>query len=791
KGVYNYIKEEPDPVTQQPMPRKYFSGGVQLLDLAMTTHPVMEYTQVLPVKGSDAIRIVVDIKMSSAELSPEDTIRVRDFILKKLRNSYPWVKDTESLESYAGWGVAKALTEYSEEKATSSLEAFVRVRGLFRAKDEMIKDSVIHETKTKYKKETARNFEVDKDGQSEVNYIPASDNLEEKVQIQMDVEDKLKLLSPAAFFIIHQYFYQNKPMIEIAQEIHLSEASVSNRIKKILEGLQYNKPVDSDFILKPESGFGEIIKKIKKNLLMTDEDLANELKVKDVFINELEKEKRFPTYNQLYRLAELSGVPLTDLFRKNVSKTEDRIHVNHIILESEGLKDLARDLEMDVKSITSDLIHTLPLRFWRAVQYYYGIDVKKASNAAEVLTNMKAEGYSYNDVSSVRKAREYAFVILRQRISGRQRLAQKIDLDVELITDDKLQQIPEILREVLQMIYGIGKHRITENEDVAAYLETLGYTSPVTGKAYSRKWITRYKVKAENFLRLYLLLGIQSEIGQYQDGPPLKSRRQLRTGWKKEEGDGLDRLNKDIGGKMTTERWNMLLDYQIELLKLYYGIGRKPAANHTEISEEMFKKGFRSSVKKDQPYGETYLNKLRANLVEFLRKTPNGISWLSKDVGIPVEELKKRIGHLSKLEWKILKMSNGIGEPCKATKQEILDELKVRDIRNPEGEFLKDEPALNRVKINAIKRLKGEMRASKNPIGETWQVEDKAMSGQSETGGIDLTSEEFLDVKNSGEEMSWHMDKAMLEEFQKAKGFEPVIVDMQKLEDLGSFLQKF
>ena len=27
KGVYNYIKEEADPITQETVPRKYFSGG--------------------------------------------------------------------------------------------------------------------------------------------------------------------------------------------------------------------------------------------------------------------------------------------------------------------------------------------------------------------------------------------------------------------------------------------------------------------------------------------------------------------------------------------------------------------------------------------------------------------------------------------------------------------------------------------------------------------------------------------------------------------------------------------
>ena len=33
KGVYNYIKEEPDPLTNQPIPRKYFSGGCLLLNV--------------------------------------------------------------------------------------------------------------------------------------------------------------------------------------------------------------------------------------------------------------------------------------------------------------------------------------------------------------------------------------------------------------------------------------------------------------------------------------------------------------------------------------------------------------------------------------------------------------------------------------------------------------------------------------------------------------------------------------------------------------------------------------
>ena len=36
KGVYNYIKEDIDPVTQETIPRKYFSGGTSLSDKAMS-----------------------------------------------------------------------------------------------------------------------------------------------------------------------------------------------------------------------------------------------------------------------------------------------------------------------------------------------------------------------------------------------------------------------------------------------------------------------------------------------------------------------------------------------------------------------------------------------------------------------------------------------------------------------------------------------------------------------------------------------------------------------------------
>ena len=54
KGVYSYIKEEMDPITQSVIPRKYFSGGVQFNALAMTA---ADGAQLASFEGSLAAKI--------------------------------------------------------------------------------------------------------------------------------------------------------------------------------------------------------------------------------------------------------------------------------------------------------------------------------------------------------------------------------------------------------------------------------------------------------------------------------------------------------------------------------------------------------------------------------------------------------------------------------------------------------------------------------------------------------------------------------------------------------------
>jgi hypothetical protein len=55
-------------------------------------------------------------------------------------------------------------------------------------------------------------------------------------------------------------------------------------------------------------------------------------------------------------------------------------------------------------------------------------------------------------------------------------------------------------------------------------------------------------------------------------------------------------------------------------------------------------------------------------------------------------------------------------------------------------------------------------------------------------GGIDLTSNKFLQTQNAGLDIKFDLDPAMLEQLKNSLGFTPVIINIQPLTDLRVFL---
>jgi hypothetical protein len=66
KGVYNYIKEEQDPATQEMIPRKYFSGGMNFAMNATSLgiDKAMKTTSIMPENSNDD-QAVVTVKITA------------------------------------------------------------------------------------------------------------------------------------------------------------------------------------------------------------------------------------------------------------------------------------------------------------------------------------------------------------------------------------------------------------------------------------------------------------------------------------------------------------------------------------------------------------------------------------------------------------------------------------------------------------------------------------------------------------------------------------------------------
>ncbi len=74
KGVYNYIKEEQDPLTQKPIPRKYFSGGTtfnaQAMNAALQMHLDPSFVSQVSISQAQ----IVSVKIDPVSESPDTAV---------------------------------------------------------------------------------------------------------------------------------------------------------------------------------------------------------------------------------------------------------------------------------------------------------------------------------------------------------------------------------------------------------------------------------------------------------------------------------------------------------------------------------------------------------------------------------------------------------------------------------------------------------------------------------------------------------------------------------------------
>jgi len=94
KGAYNYIKDEIDPFTQQLMPRKYFSGGVDETDLdsAMIFRTVSSIPNTIFMNSNGDMHVTADLAMAS-DFGKEITEAFRNAIMEANRVNKTTLKE--------------------------------------------------------------------------------------------------------------------------------------------------------------------------------------------------------------------------------------------------------------------------------------------------------------------------------------------------------------------------------------------------------------------------------------------------------------------------------------------------------------------------------------------------------------------------------------------------------------------------------------------------------------------------------------------------------------------------
>ncbi len=117
RGVYNYIKEEIDPVTQENTPRKYFSGGVvagkavaYTTVIEIASSPQQLNTVVASSTTGNLITAFSTLEPTSASSSLDDKRIKRMLELSKSKDSWDWVSDEWEISEliYSPGGIQKS-----------------------------------------------------------------------------------------------------------------------------------------------------------------------------------------------------------------------------------------------------------------------------------------------------------------------------------------------------------------------------------------------------------------------------------------------------------------------------------------------------------------------------------------------------------------------------------------------------------------------------------------------------------------------------------------------------------
>jgi len=287
-----------------------------------------------------------------------------------------------------------------------------------------------------------------------------------------------------------------------------------------------------------------------------------------------------------------------------------------------GLDELAEDLGVDPKLITSDITNAIDNRYWQVLRHSYGIGVQRAVNQREILNRLRQQGIviagvkgkgPYSGDDSITNLKLTALSILKKMETGMDHLAKDAGLTKKrLYTKDFFNSLPRHHDRLLAYSYGIGVQRSDSQDEAFQKLKQEGIDFKKPKQLAKHRYRVLQQLKALKTGRELIgaQLGIEPE-------------------W----------ITDDVLGKLEgLER----LAIQLE-----FGIGTNRRETMMEIGDDLAKAGFKRTDERPYHRNQIYAIRDRA-LAKIYRTVMGGPGWDAEKLKGKVDDAIGRLGSLLK-----------------------------------------------------------------------------------------------------------------------------------------------
>jgi len=403
-----------------------------------------------------------------------------------------------------------------------------------------------------------------------------------------------------------------------------------------------------------------------------------------------------------------------------------------------GWKGLAEDSDRTLQELKDpELWKAVTRKNWQIIEHYYALDQTRVAESAEqVLQGLRKAGVVSGAMTArgLIKRRYKAVRDLAAARKGSDRIAEKLNVSADQITEAVIDTLPPIQRKVLSLTYGLKEHTVKRKRFFYETLAAAGivrsgnqlYTRGMVLRAHNRgleniKRILQGRITVEEELKLQqkqhlhggfpMMREIPSDIGV--------SHEELLQVVLAENTEAPPEMTEKILKLRAV--WFGLSPVERVVLKAAFGLGEPRAGSLDEIAVKAARALSRGAKEKmTRPRVASH----RKDALEALKHRITGEKRLRQELGIPdYENLTAELStRLSEKQAAVLRYDYGLG---------VLRTANQTEIKERTG--LPNEQKVRDVKRGALTRLKRQFVSEGKAAPEVLTQRKKSMSRRKNT----------------------------------------------------------